>query len=232
MPSKGLNVTLYQWDPELQAGLLNDSSQQPHAIGSMIPILQMRKGLESLVRLPKVRSCNQTWMCLISELVSWLKLHREGNGKYGRFLVDSVSFCKDENQITSLDLRGPLRSIISAPWNILYSNRVEADFGMHARWSISIPNCLEVSGEACKMSSVVKLSPPQITRENQRMLKLEETWTCSHPQVYSLPFSTLFSFLGSWHFLCLLIDPTLPKLTRLIYSFWNVFASLLVNVIL
>lgn len=69
----------------------------------MIPILQMRKGLEG----QKLQSNLD-----VSDFragVLTLMLHREGNGKYGRFLVDRVSFCKDENEITYLDLRGPPR---------------------------------------------------------------------------------------------------------------------------
>ena len=70
MPSEGLNVALYQSDSGLHADRLFESSQQPHAVGSIISILQTRRGLESLIRLSRVRTWNQTWVCLISALAS------------------------------------------------------------------------------------------------------------------------------------------------------------------
>lgn len=44
-----------------------------------------------------------------------LMLLREGNGRYGLFLVDHGSSFKDENQIIYLDLGSSPRGMISAP---------------------------------------------------------------------------------------------------------------------
>lgn len=64
-----------------------------------------------------------------------LMLLREGNGRYGLFLVDHGSSFKDENQIIYLDLGSSPRGMISAPWNSLYSDRLGADLDINFwRW--------------------------------------------------------------------------------------------------
>lgn len=60
-----------------------------------------------------------------------LMLHREMDRKYGLFLLGHVSSFKDKNQITYLDLGGSSRSMISAPWNILYSDSIGTDLGVY-----------------------------------------------------------------------------------------------------
>lgn len=163
-----------------------DSSQQPHAVGSIIPIL------ESLIRLPRVTTWNQTYMCLISELVSKFSCFTDKGIENNSFLVNHVSYFKDENQVTYLDIGVSPRGIISALWNILYIDRKGADLGVYVGlYPFPMAQKFQVWHARGQVRSRCPLKLP--AKQNQRILKLEGICTSSHLQVYLL--STLLHFV-------------------------------------